>query len=244
MKIALLGYGKMGKEIEKVSVQRKHDIVFIADVNNSDFRPDDLKEADAAIEFSTPGSAVSNILKCFEAQIPVVVGTTGWYERFEEISKICVSKEQALFCSTNFSIGVNIFFEINKQLASLMNPHAGYDVMIEELHHIQKLDAPSGTAITLANDILSRLSRKRKWNSLAENDRKLKKSGGDNLQVLSVRKDKIPGTHIVEYESDIDSIEITHTAKNRIGFATGALLASEWIIGKKGVFGMKDLLKL
>lgn len=245
MKLALLGYGKMGKEIEQVALKRKHDIVFIADVHNSNFKPEELKKAEVAIEFTTPGSAVDNILKCFEAGIPAVVGTTGWYGRFDEMKKICIRKNQSLFYATNFSIGVNIFFEINKKLAQLMNVHKEYEVSIEEIHHAQKADAPSGTAITLAEGIISNIERKKNQVSILENEKRKKGDAGKNpeeIEILSIRKDKIPGTHIVRYDSEIDNIEIIHTAKNRRGFATGAVLAAEWIIGKKGVFSMKDML--
>lgn len=243
MKIALLGYGKMGREIELVALQRKHEIVFIADEHNSNYNPEDIKKADVAIEFTTPESAIENIMKCFEAGIPAIVGTTGWYERFEEIKKICIEGNQSLFCATNFSIGVNIFFEINKKLAQLMNSHNEYEVRLEEIHHTQKLDAPSGTAITLANDIISNSEKKKKWVSVLETEKK-GSGNADEIEILSVRKNKIPGTHKIKYDSEIDCIEITHIAKNRKGFATGAVLAAEWIVGKKGIFGMKDLLKL
>lgn len=253
MKIALLGYGKMGKEIELIALQRKHDIVFRADEKNADFKPEDLNKADVAIEFSTPSGAVNNILKCFDANlpesqagIPVVIGTTGWYDRFDEIKETCLLRNQTIFYATNFSIGVNIFFEINKELARLMSSHNEYEVRMEEIHHLQKADAPSGTAITLANDILAVLKRKQKWVSVVkdQNNNNTEKAGPDEIEILSIRKDSVPGTHIINYDSEIDNIEIRHTAKSRKGFAIGAVLAAEWILGKKGIFGMKDMLCL
>lgn len=244
MKIALIGYGKMGKEIEQIALQRTHEIVFIADARNADFLPGDLNGADAAIEFSMPASAVANILKCFDAGIPVVVGTTGWYEKYEEIKKICIERNQALFTATNFSIGVNVFFEINRRLARLMNNHPEYEVAMEEIHHTQKLDAPSGTAISLANDILSGIKRKTKWIPRDMNGKTGEKVAPDEFEIVSVRRDTVPGTHIIRYQSEVDQVEIKHEAKNRRGFATGAVMAAEWIAGKKGVFGMSDLLKL
>jgi 4-hydroxy-tetrahydrodipicolinate reductase len=234
MKIALIGYGKMGKTIENIAIQRGHDIVLRLDVNN----PEDFKalyKADVAIEFTRPESAFNNLQKCMEAGVPVVCGTTGWLERYEEMAHLCHECNGTLLYASNYSIGVNIFFEINRRLASMMRGYPMYDIAIEEIHHTQKLDAPSGTAITLAEGILQNIPRKTNWVSNTE--------GGDmDIPIISKRIDPAPGTHIITYNSPIDSIEITHTAHSREGFATGAVLAAEWLVGKKGVFSMKDML--
>jgi 4-hydroxy-tetrahydrodipicolinate reductase len=234
MKIALVGYGKMGKTIENIAVQRGHEIVLRLDVNNpEDF--DRLAEADVAIEFTRPESAFDNLKRCIAAKVPVVCGTTGWLENYETVSKLCQNNDTAFFYASNYSIGVNIFFEINRRLASMMNNYPMYDIKMEEIHHTQKLDAPSGTAITLANGILENIERKKSWscNTLGF---------ADDIQITAKRIDPAPGTHIVSYDSPIDTIEITHTAHSREGFATGAVLAAEWIFGKKGVFSMRDML--
>ncbi len=236
MKIALLGYGKMGKEIEKISFSRGHSVVIKMDEHNvKQTGKMELSGADVAIEFSTPQTACDNILKCFEANIPVVVGTTGWYEKLGEISKQCNAGGHALFYASNFSIGVNLFFRLNEQLALMMNSQNGYESSIEEVHHIHKKDAPSGTAITLAEGLLKHSKNKKKWINKASTD-------PDSLSIISIREDEVPGTHTVKYSSTIDEIEIRHTAHNRQGFALGAVLAAEWIKGKKGIFGMQDLL--
>lgn len=240
MKIALLGYGKMGKAIEQLALEKFHQIILKVDENNAyNFSINELAKADVAIEFSIPSASVQNIRKCFEMNVPIVVGTTGWLAQWEEMKRICEEKNQSLFYASNYSIGVNIFFEINKKLAQLMNNQYDYEVSIEEIHHTQKLDAPSGTAITLANDILKAMERKTKWINTVKSQ--IKK---DELLITSIREDKIPGTHTIQYDSSVDCIEIKHTAHSRQGFASGALLAAEWIIGKKGIFGMQDLLKL
>ncbi len=238
MKIALIGYGKMGKEIENIALKRNHKISFkIDNEKNWKLSKEKLKNTDVAIDFSTPQSVISNIKKCFNANVPVVVGTTGWFEHLEEIKRLCKKTKQALFFSSNFSIGMNIFFELNKKLASVMSNYDDYDVTIEEIHHIQKLDAPSGTAIILANEIISNINRKEKWvNNKAQSE--------NELEISSIRKNKVTGTHKVKYDSDVDSIEIIHTAKSRKGFALGAVLAAEFIYGKKGFFEMKDMLKI
>jgi 4-hydroxy-tetrahydrodipicolinate reductase len=242
MKIALLGYGKMGKEIEQQALAKGHEIVFIVDENNADtYTATSLSIADVAIEFSTPGSAVDNIYKCFEAGVPVVVGTTGWLDHFEAVKKNCSETKQSLFYASNYSIGVNIFFEINRKLANIMKGQHQYDVAIEEIHHTQKLDAPSGTAISLANDILERSESKTKW--ICDVEQRRKATENEALNILALRQESVPGTHTVVYSNEIDSIEIKHTAHNRRGFAAGALLAAEWIIGKKGIFSMQDILK-
>ena len=237
MKIALSGYGKMGKEIEKIALQRGHEIV----VKFND--PDDwvgkakvLGSADVAIEFSMPNSVVSNIFKCFDANVPVVVGTTGWFGQLEHVKDVCREHNRAILYASNFSIGVNLFFELNRYFARLMNDHENYNVSIEETHHTSKLDSPSGTAIKLANDMISSLDRKDVWvNRETEKDYE--------LQIISKREENFPGTHVVRYQSDIDNIELTHTAKSRVGFAKGAVLAAEWLANKKGIYTMTDLLK-
>jgi 4-hydroxy-tetrahydrodipicolinate reductase len=238
MKIALLGYGKMGKEIEAMALSRHHEIVLKIDAFNLDqFTPENLSRADVAIDFSTPDSAFSNIMKCFEAGVPVVCGTTGWLSRFDEVKKKCADHNQAFFYASNFSVGMNIFFALNKYLARLMNPVTDYDVSIREIHHVHKLDAPSGTAITLAMDLIAKMDRKKKW--------ELNQSGDPAaLKITAVREDEVPGTHVVTYESEVDSIEITHLAKNRRGLALGAILAAEFINGKKGVYSMQDMMDL
>ena len=236
MKIALLGYGKMGKEIEKIAIERNHEIVMRID-SFEDWNAHiyDFLKVDVAIEFSTPATVLDNIMKCFSANVPVVVGTTSWYSQLDTVRELCIEKNQTLFYAINFSVGVNIFFQINKKLAQLMNSHSEYEVYMEEIHHAQKLDAPSGTAITLADDIISTLNRKENWiNNLDES--------GDVLGIKSVRESNVPGTHIITYESANDMIEIKHTAKNRLGFAIGAMLAAEFIAGKKGIYEMKDML--
>lgn len=242
MKVALIGYGKMGKAIEEVINETNENAErpvqeVVKKIDNEDFTADDLREADVAIEFTKPQSAYDNVMKCFEAGIPVVSGTTGWMNRIEEAKKLCEKEGQTLFYASNFSIGVNIFFEINNRLARLMNQQPQYDLSIHEVHHTEKLDAPSGTAITLAEGILKNMERKQKWvNKAPENEK--------DLPVLSYREKDVPGIHIVNYESEFDSLEIKHTAHSRKGFATGAVKAAEWVIGKKGFFGMRDMLKL
>ncbi len=237
MKIALLGYGKMGKEIEKIAVSRGHEIVLKVNVDNAkDLTIDNLKKADAAIEFSTPETAYSNIQKCFEANVPVVVGTTGWLHKIEEVKNSATNEGKGFFYASNFSIGVNVFFEINKKLAQLMAPYKEYSIEMEEIHHTQKLDAPSGTAITLAEGIIQNNTRKNKW----VND---KTTTDNELEIISKRIENIPGTHTVVYNSSIDEIYIRHTAHNRQGFALGAVVAAEFMKGKSGYYGMNDLLK-
>jgi len=237
LKIAILGYGKMGREVEGAALHRQHDIIARID-SESDWEEQagHLSQANAAIDFSMPDVVLANISKCFDFDIPVIVGTTGWYDHINTIKTRCISENKAMIWASNFSIGVNIFFEINKLLAKLMNNHPEYDVWMEEIHHIQKLDAPSGTAITLANDIISHITRKQKWNNMLTNQ-------SEELGIRSVRQNEEPGTHTVIYDSEADIIEIKHTAKNRKGFALGAVLAAEWIIDKKGFFTMKDMLK-
>ncbi len=237
LKIALLGYGKMGKETEKILTERGHQVCLVIDSEAAWTSQETLLAAcDAAIEFSTPETAPGNILRCFSAHVPVVCGTTGWHARFEEIRQACIQGRHALFHASNFSITVNIFFEINRRLARLMNPMSQYEVNIEEVHHIHKLDAPSGTAIVLANDIIAEIDRKKHWKSK-------EKGENEEIGIKSVRQDNVTGTHIVTYESINDSISISHTAKNRKIFAIGAVMACEFIAGRSGVFTMKDLLQ-
>jgi 4-hydroxy-tetrahydrodipicolinate reductase len=237
MKVALLGYGKMGKEIEKVLLDRNHTIFTIIDKEEDWEQNEQLLHCDVAIDFSTPQSAPLNLLRCFEKGIPVVCGTTGWLDRYDEIQTACTRLNGALFFASNFSIGVNIFFEINRRLAFLMNSHEDYDVLLREIHHIQKLDSPSGTAVTLARDLLEAVDRKKSWvNSVSENSH--------DLQILSQREGLVTGIHEVEWKSSIDMLMIRHEAFNRRGFAMGAVLAAEFIPGKSGIFGMKQLLNL
>ena len=233
MKIALLGYGKMGKVIEEIALNRGHSVVF---KTNEASMEKDVSKADVAIDFSTPETAVDNIKKCFAVNVPVVVGTTGWYERFSEVCRLCELGGHSLFHATNFSVGVNIFFEVNKKLAKLMDTQADYEIEMTEIHHTQKLDSPSGTAITLAEGIVGELDRKSKWSEEAQ--------GQDSILIHAKREGEVPGTHIIDYENEIDKIEIKHEAKGRIGFATGAVVAAEWLQDKHGVYTMKDLLKL
>ncbi len=236
MKIALLGYGKMGQEIEKLALKRGHEIVLILD-NLEDWEEhgDRLTEAEVAIDFTSPVAVLENIYHCFDAGIPLVVGTTGWLDDIDKVKRDCTDRNQCLFFAPNYSIGVNLFFELNRYLASLMSEWEGYAISIEETHHIHKQDAPSGTAIVLANDIIRYSDRKEKW---------VKESvtNPEELGIKSIRVENVPGTHVVRYESEEDCIEIIHTAKSRRGFAVGALLAAEWVIGKTGFFDMKNLL--
>jgi 4-hydroxy-tetrahydrodipicolinate reductase len=236
MKIALLGYGKMGQEIERIAMKKQHD-VFLAIDSEGDWElvGSRLKEADVAIEFSTPETVVDNIYRCFEAGVPVVVGTTGWFDKLEEVKKECQENGHSLFYAANYSIGVNLYFDLNRYLAKLMADRDEYEIQIEETHHIHKQDAPSGTAIVLANDIIQSIGRLEKW--VKENS-----SNPEELGIKSVRTENVPGTHIVRYDSENDALEIIHTAKNRRGFASGALMAAEWIAGKKGYFEMKDMI--
>lgn len=236
MKIALIGYGKMGKAIEQIALQQGHEVVLRLDVNNpEEFTAANLQKADVAIEFTRPETVFENLQKCLEAGVPVVVGTTGWLHRLEDAKVICTQHQGALFHSSNYSVGVNIFFAVNRFLAQMMNGHPQYEVRMAETHHTQKLDAPSGTAITLAEGILENLKRKTNWVNQPTEE-------AEELSILSYRVDPAPGTHEVYYESTIDTIEIRHTAHSREGFASGALQAALWLVGKQGVFGMADLL--
>lgn len=232
MKIALLGYGKMGQVIERIALERGHEIVLKKDENNT---YEGLSNADVAIDFSIPTAAVSNISNCFNVNVPVISGTTGWLEHFEEMVTLCKEKNGAFISSSNFSLGVNIFFELNEYLAKMMSKLDSYSVEMEEIHHTQKLDAPSGTAISLAKGIIENSSF---------TDWTLDKPKSTEIQIETKRIGSVPGTHTVTYNSAVDAIEIKHTAHNREGFALGAVIAAEWIIGKHGVFTMKDVLNL
>lgn len=238
MKIALIGYGKMGHAIEEIALQRGHEIVLKVGIENiQDNTIENIKKADVAIEFTGPEVAFENVTRCLDAGVPVVSGSTGWLQRFEEAKTHCTKNNGALLYASNFSVGVNIFFAINKRLAELMAPHKEYDVKLTEVHHTQKKDAPSGTAITLAEGILESIEQKKKWvNEPAANK--------EELEIISERIDPAPGTHWITYSSEIDDIEIKHTAHNRKGFATGAVLAAEFLANKKGIYGMKDVLGL
>ena len=236
MKIALIGYGKMGKAIEEIALHRGHQVILKIDENNLDqFKKENLSTADVAIEFTGPHSALENVKKCIDFGVPLICGSTGWAEHLDEMKKFSSEKNGAFIYSSNFSIGVNIFFEVNKKLAVLMSSHKEYEVILEEIHHTQKKDAPSGTAITLAEQILDQVKRKKQWvNDLSDNP--------EDLEIISQRIDSTPGTHSVKYSSGIDNIEIIHTAHNRMGFATGAVLAAEYLRERKGFFTMKDVL--
>ncbi|HKG68751.1 MAG TPA: 4-hydroxy-tetrahydrodipicolinate reductase [Segetibacter sp.] len=238
MNIALIGYGKMGKAIEEIALQNGHEIVLKISIENTDdMTAENLKKADVAIEFTGPESAANNLKEIFNAGVPVVCGSTGWLEQMEEIRNICLDKEGALVYASNFSIGVNLFFELNSYLARLMNAYEIYNPKMEEIHHTQKKDAPSGTAITLAEQILENIQRKKLWVNHRSNEE-------EELEIISERIDPAPGIHKIKYTSPIDDIEIIHTAHNRMGFAGGAVKAAEFLIGKKGIFTMKDVLGL
>ena len=238
MKLALIGYGKMGKTIEEIALQRGHTIVLKIDIDNaSDFTKENVTKADAAIEFTSPHSAYENVKKLMQFGTATVCGSTGWLEKLNEIHELCKQNNAAFLYASNFSVGVNIFFEVNKRLAALMNAHNDYEIGITEIHHTEKKDAPSGTAITIAEQVLENIPRKKSWvNHISDNV--------DELEILSERIDPAPGTHKVKYSSPIDDIEIIHTAHSRKGFALGAVLAAEYIAGKKGIYSMKDVLSL
>lgn len=231
MKIALLGYGKMGQVIERIAIERGHEIVLKKDEHNT---YDGLSNADVAIDFSVPAAAVANISACFHNNVPVVSGTTGWLEHYDQMIALCHEKKGGFISSSNFSLGVNLFFELNSYLSKIMAPYNSYKVAMEEIHHIHKLDAPSGTAITLAEGIIEH-STYTNW-TMDANPKQ------NELPIEAIRTGEVPGTHTVAYNSPIDSIEIKHTAHNREGFALGAVIAAEWLAGKQGVFTMKDVL--
>ncbi|ADQ79660.1 dihydrodipicolinate reductase [Paludibacter propionicigenes WB4] len=237
MKIALIGYGKMGKTIERIALERGHEIVSVIDIDNlDDFESDAFKSADVAIEFTVPKVALSNYRRAFAAGVAVVSGTTGWTDELPALKKEIDETGKTLFWSSNFSLGVNIFMAVNKYLAAIMNQFPNYNVEMTEVHHTQKLDAPSGTAITLADGILENLNRKTGW--VKETETK-----PEEMAIKSIREGQVPGIHTIRYESEVDSIEITHDAKSREGFALGAVVAAEFTAGKKGLLGMGDMLK-
>lgn len=236
MKVALIGYGKMGHEIERILIARGHTIPLIIDINNAaDMTPENLGACDVAIEFTTPTTAYANIIKCLEAGVPVVCGTTAWLDRFDEVVRRCEEQKGAFFYASNYSIGVNIFAHINKELARLMNRFGEYDVTLNEVHHTQKKDAPSGTAVTLAEGILEECDRKKSWHLGTTTQ-------AGELEITAQRRAMVPGIHTIVWESDADVITIDHNAKNRSGFASGAVLAAEFLCGKVGVYQMSDLL--
>ena len=236
MNIAIIGYGKMGHEIEKICRERGHNIVCTIDVGEeSKFDSEEFKNADVAIEFSSPESALNNYKRAFAGNVPVVSGTTGWLDNIDEVKQACENDGQTFFYASNFSLGVNILFAVNKYLAKIMNDFPEYKVQVDETHHIHKLDAPSGTAITIAEGILESLERKKQW----ELD---KQTNDEDLQINAFRKNEVPGIHTIKYESEVDSIELTHDAKSRKGFALGAVVAAEFTVKNKGFLGMEDLL--
>ncbi|MFI3318352.1 MAG: 4-hydroxy-tetrahydrodipicolinate reductase [Rikenellaceae bacterium] len=237
MKVAIIGYGKMGREIEKILLERGHSVPLIIDINNSaDLNPEKLSGVDVAIEFTTPKTAYDNIKACIEASTPVVSGTTGWLDRFAELKHLCQERGSALFYASNYSLGVNLMFRLNRQLAAMMNRVDGYGVEIEEIHHIHKLDAPSGTAITIAEGIIDNIDSLSGW----VNDTT---PAQGQVEIKSLREGEAPGTHTVSYSSPDDVLEIKHTIKNRSTLAFGAVVAAEFLAGKVGVYSMDDLLK-
>lgn len=238
MNIALIGYGKMGKAIEDIALQRGHTIVLKIDVDNADqFTKENLDDADVAIEFTGPHSAFDNVKKLMQFGVRTVCGSTGWLDKIEEIKNDCKKNNTAFIYASNFSVGVNIFFEVNKRLAALMKAHEDYEIQLTEIHHTEKKDAPSGTAISLAEQVLENIPRKKNWvNNISDNP--------EDLEILSERIDPAAGTHKVKYSSGIDDIEIIHTAHTRKGFALGAVLAAEFLKGKEGIYSMKEVLGL
>ena len=244
MKIALLGYGKMGKIIENIALDRKHEIVLKIDNSNANqLTEENLQKADVAIEFSTPSTVLGNIESCFKAGVPIVVGTTGWHHELAQIKEQCQYRKASMLYATNFSVGVNIFFHVNKLLARLMNNYPYYDVQVEEIHHTQKLDSPSGTAITIAEGIIDNLEGKKEWKNvlMSGDNANGEMVNPDEVLIESLRIENVPGTHTVIYDSEIDSIEFKHTAHNRNGFALGAVLAAEWLKDKKGFYSVEDM---
>jgi 4-hydroxy-tetrahydrodipicolinate reductase len=245
MKLALLGYGKMGKIIEKIATDRKHEIVLRIDYDNlHELTAENLQKADVAIEFSTPATVLGNIDSCLKAGVPIVVGTTGWYNELQQVKQQCERGNNSLIYASNFSVGVNIFFHVNRVLAKLMNNYPYYEVQVEEIHHSLKMDSPSGTAITIAEGIIENLDSKKEWvNVLTADGAETADDNikNDQLLIESFRIDSVPGTHTVIYDSEVDTIEFKHTAHNRNGFALGAVLAAEWIRDKKGFYSVQDM---
>jgi 4-hydroxy-tetrahydrodipicolinate reductase len=242
MKIALIGYGKMGKLLERFAQERGHEICITIDADNaSDIRSERFKEADVAIEFSVPHAVLEHIYNAFEADVPIVVGTTGWYDDLTAVEQKCRAGNNTLLYASNFSVGVNVFFYVNKVLAKLMNRYPQYDVQVEEIHHTQKLDAPSGTAITIAEGILDGLERKNSWVNDVIGQQDDVETKPNELLIESHRIEDVPGTHTVIYSSEVDELEFKHTAHSRAGFALGAILAAEWLHGKKGFYSIQDM---
>ncbi|UKM65027.1 4-hydroxy-tetrahydrodipicolinate reductase [Flavobacteriaceae bacterium GSB9] len=233
MKIALLGYGKMGKTIEQIALKRGHDVVLTIDKDDHDY---DITKADVAIDFSIPNVAFNNISNCLNNGVPVISGTTGWLDKYDDAVALCKEKNGAFIYASNYSLGVNIFFELNKTLAKMMSALKQYNISMEEIHHTQKLDAPSGTAISLAEDIIANHGSYKNW--------KLDESDTNTISIVAKRIEDVPGTHTVTYQSEVDTITIEHEAHNRQGFALGAVIAAEWITGRSGVFTMNDVLGL
>ncbi len=234
MDILLVGYGKMGKTIERIALERGHTISGKIDIDNVNDL--DSASADVAIEFSHPDAAYDNVKKCIQRKIPVICGTTGWLDRKAEIERLTKENDSTFFYASTYSPGVNLFFKLNEQLARMMNQFEGYEVAIDEVHHVEKKDAPSGTAITLAEGVIRNLARKKRWTKTAGGKK-------DDIQIQSFRIDDVPGTHVIKYSSIIDDIEIKHTAHTREGFALGAVMVAEWIKEKKGILNMDDFLK-
>lgn len=253
MKAAIIGYGKMGREIERILIERGHSVELIIDeVNIADLNEQNLKDIDVALEFTTPATAYNNIRQCIESVTPVVSGTTGWTERLEELKDLCEQKGGALFYASNYSLGVNMMFRLNRRLAELMNNHPQYDVAIEEVHHIHKKDSPSGTAITLAEGVLAELERKNGWENptVVEFDAEgepivhsMGEAAPEKIAITSIREGETPGIHTVAYESEDDTLQITHIIKNRRTLAMGAVIAAEFLCGKRGCYSMDDLLQ-
>ncbi len=244
LKLAIIGFGKMGKTIKTLAEAAGDEVVLTIDLNNKeDLTAEKLQQADVAIEFSRPETAYENVRTCLLAGVPVVCGTTGWLDKMEEAKAICAANNGAMFYASNYSVGVNIFFAVNRYLSKLMTNQSQYDVRMEEVHHTQKLDHPSGTAITLAQGILQNISSKKNWSTHLQNvDNQRFATPADALPIISKREENVPGTHIVTWDSSVDTIEISHVAHSREGFANGAIAAAHWLVGKKGCFGMEEML--
>lgn len=242
MNIALIGYGKMGQIIERFAIDRGHEVVLKISVDNlEDLTAANLKKADVAIDFSAPDAAIGNIYACFDANVPLVVGTTGWYGQLQQIKNECLNGNNSLLYGSNFSIGVNLFFHINEVLATLMNDYPAYEVQVEEIHHTQKLDSPSGTAMTLAEGIIDHIDRKSEWVNELEGQELTEVLKKEQLLISSDRIENVPGTHTVVYSSEVDEIAIKHTAHSRAGFALGAIIAAEWLQHKQGFYNISDI---
>ena len=242
MNIALIGYGKMGQIIERFAIERGHEVVLkIGSTNLDELTVSNLRKADVAIDFSLPDAAIQNIYTCFDANVPLIVGTTGWYGQLQEIKNECLQGNHTLLYGSNFSIGVNLFFHINEVLAKMMNNYPAYDVQVEEIHHTQKLDAPSGTAMTIAEGIIENLDRKTEWINELSGQGLTEVMKKDQLLIASERIENIPGTHTVVYSSEVDEIELKHTANSRAGFALGAVVAAEWLQNKQGFYNITDI---